>query len=135
MKKAVAKCKQQDAPELELPPYRSSYKFVNVLTGAADSMDHSKMAQMFNFMRSFHENQHEEYERFSSHNQYDMTKKIMLKYQMKQMMEDYMTADTYKKEDHDMPYSGKFDHQDHKSKGRDAGDVVKNIELGDKLVA
>merc|ERR1740124_977033 len=53
MKKAVAKCKQQDAPELELPPYRSSYKFVNVLTGAADSMDHSKMAQMFNFMRSF----------------------------------------------------------------------------------
>jgi len=145
MKKAVAKCKQQDAPELELPPYRSSYKFVNVLTGAADSMDHSKMAQMFNFMRSFHENQHEENERFSSHNQYDMMKKLMLKYQMKQMMEDYMTADSYKKDDNDMPYSGKFDHQDHKSKarfnlgmfrnGRDAGDVVKNIELGDKLVA
>merc|ERR1711884_154184 len=29
MKRAIAKCHQEDAPELSLPPFRSSYRFVN----------------------------------------------------------------------------------------------------------
>merc|ERR1719340_114688 len=31
MKKAIAKCSHEDAPELSLPPYRSSYRFVNTM--------------------------------------------------------------------------------------------------------
>merc|ERR1711931_345508 len=53
MKRAVAKCKQQDAPELELPPFRSSFKFVNMLMNSADEMDQYKINKMFNFMKSF----------------------------------------------------------------------------------
>merc|ERR1711931_470780 len=55
MKRAVAKCKQQDAPELELPPFRSSFKFVNMLMNSADEMDQYKINKMFNFMKSFEE--------------------------------------------------------------------------------
>merc|ERR1719239_1941176 len=29
MKKAIAKCSHEDAPELSLPPYRSAYRFTN----------------------------------------------------------------------------------------------------------
>eukprot|EP00091_Calanus_sinicus_P003844 TRINITY_DN13_c0_g3_i8.p1 TRINITY_DN13_c0_g3~~TRINITY_DN13_c0_g3_i8.p1 ORF type:complete len:134 (-),score=38.91 TRINITY_DN13_c0_g3_i8:137-538(-) len=42
MKKAVAKCKQQDAPELELPPFRSSYKFINYLISGANIWNRTK---------------------------------------------------------------------------------------------
>merc|ERR1712032_409731 len=31
MKKAIAKCSNEDAPELSLPPYRSSYRIVNAI--------------------------------------------------------------------------------------------------------
>merc|ERR1711963_126753 len=31
MKRAIAKCHQEDAPELSLPPFRSSYRFVNTM--------------------------------------------------------------------------------------------------------
>merc|ERR1712106_881793 len=39
MKKAVAKCEQQDAPELDLPPFRSMYKFVNTIISSDNKMD------------------------------------------------------------------------------------------------
>jgi len=147
MKKAVAKCKQQDAPELELPPFRSSYKFVNYLISGANNMEHNKMEQMYNFMRQFHENQHEEHDSFSSYGQYDMMKKMMMKYQMKQMMEKFMNTDSYENTDFDMSYSPehKFHHKDHRSKSRfnlgmlrqarDASGTTKDLELGDKLIA
>ena len=53
-KKAVAKCYQQDAPELSLPPYRSSYRFVNTLLTKADEMEdmHEMFAKMMFAMRS-----------------------------------------------------------------------------------
>merc|ERR1711971_608166 len=31
MKKAIAKCSHEDAPELSLPPYRSAYRFTNTM--------------------------------------------------------------------------------------------------------
>merc|ERR1712222_177379 len=39
MKKAIAKCSNEDAPELSLPPYRSSYRFVNAMINNGNSMD------------------------------------------------------------------------------------------------
>merc|ERR1719295_2223762 len=36
MKKAIAKCSHEDAPELSLPPYRSSYRFVNAMINQGD---------------------------------------------------------------------------------------------------
>merc|ERR1712001_555770 len=71
MKRAVAKCKQQDAPELELPPFRSSFKFVNMLMNSAEEMDQYKINKMFNFMKSFRGNQRGNYHKHSSSNQYD----------------------------------------------------------------
>merc|ERR1719381_233679 len=39
MKKAIAKCSHEDAPELSLPPYRSSYRFVNAMINQGDNME------------------------------------------------------------------------------------------------
>merc|ERR1719295_2245777 len=39
MKKAIAKCNHEDAPELSLPPYRSSYRFVNAMINQGDNME------------------------------------------------------------------------------------------------
>merc|ERR1712106_828242 len=51
MKKAVAKCEQQDAPELDLPPFRSMYKFVNTIISSANRMDQQKLHQVFVALR------------------------------------------------------------------------------------
>merc|ERR1711981_1140266 len=39
LKKAIAKCSNEDAPELSLPPYRSSYRFVNAMINQGNNMD------------------------------------------------------------------------------------------------
>merc|ERR1712168_917016 len=39
MKKAIAKCNNEDAPELSLPPFRSSYRFVNAMINQGNNMD------------------------------------------------------------------------------------------------
>jgi len=129
MKRAVSKCKQQDAPELELPPFRSSYKFVNMLMNSADKMDQYKV---LNFMKSFRGNQRGNYHKHSSYNEYDEFMETMLKSQMMEMLENYMNADSYKNSNFDIPYSGKFGMLRNK---RDSGDAIRDIELGDKLVA
>lgn len=159
MKKAVAKCRQQDAPELELPPYRSAYKFVNVLTSSADNMEQNKLEQVFKMMKFFQERQNEEHHdhqhshhhdhqrdyqqdlRNSQYGRQDMMKKMMMKYKMEQMMEKFMNEGSYasnKMDDHDM-----YAHKEHASRfdygmtrpQRAAGDGIKTIDLGDKLVA
>jgi len=43
MKKAVAKCSQQDAPELLLPQFRAPYKTVNALLEASEDMENNDM--------------------------------------------------------------------------------------------
>merc|ERR1712156_88638 len=39
MKRAIAKCHQEDAPELSLPPFRSSYRFVNTMINQGNDME------------------------------------------------------------------------------------------------
>merc|ERR1712106_810738 len=53
MKKAVAKCNQVDAPELELPPYRSVDRFVNTMLSFARDMESNQFEQLYKMMRTF----------------------------------------------------------------------------------
>jgi len=57
-KKAVAKCHGEDAPELDLPPFRSSYRFVNTLMNSANDMgDNQSNMMMMMMMRMMMQNQ------------------------------------------------------------------------------
>merc|ERR1719500_2586303 len=40
MKKAIAKCSHEDAPELSLPPYRSAYRFTNTMINKGNEYEH-----------------------------------------------------------------------------------------------
>merc|ERR1719454_1052238 len=51
MKKAIAKCNQVDAPELELPPYRSVDRFVNVMLSFARQMESNQFDQLQMMMK------------------------------------------------------------------------------------
>merc|ERR1712187_644509 len=48
MKKAVAKCMDEDAPELDLPPFRVMDRLVNNLVSSAD--ENEDMMKMMKFM-------------------------------------------------------------------------------------
>merc|ERR1712088_918504 len=63
MKKAVAKCNQQDAPELDLPPFRAINRLINNLVG----------------MANYKEDQHGEIEDFKQFLQYYEIAKMMNK--------------------------------------------------------
>merc|ERR1711915_380773 len=113
MKKAVAKCSQQDAPELLLPQFRAPYKTVNALLEASDEMENSDMHmmfKMFKFMHMMQENNHHnnQYNQFRSgsyrpySNNYEVEKddmpmpmKWMMKMMMKNMMHKNMDYDMY----------------------------------------
>merc|ERR1739838_656064 len=53
MKKAVAKCQQSDAPELNLPPFRAANRFVNKLVGMAGHREEEKdqLESLIQFMK------------------------------------------------------------------------------------
>jgi len=100
MKKAIVKCTQQDAPELSLPPYRSTYRFVNSMLSGADSMDRSRMRQameMMEFMSNMNGNQYDRYNKHSGFRPYASPssrredgywmKKMMMKFMFEKMMD------------------------------------------------
>merc|ERR1712128_158104 len=103
MKKAVAKCEQQDAPELDLPPFRSMYKFVNTIINSANRMDQQKLHQVFVALRimtnvqgyttNFNSNSGSNWlkEKFMK---YKMDNK-MGKFEMMKMMKDIMNENSY----------------------------------------
>merc|ERR1712018_1048471 len=63
MKKAIAKCSHEDAPELSLPPYRSSYRFVNTMINKGDSYENiNDMATMFAKMMHEMKNRNSNYQ-------------------------------------------------------------------------
>lgn len=78
MKRAVAKCSHQDAPELHLPPYRSSYRFINTMMNKADRYEN--MGNLFQQMMRSMGN----YGSYS--NNYDMSGNQMDQMQMMRMM-------------------------------------------------
>merc|ERR1712168_30592 len=104
MKTAIAKCYQQDAPELNLPPFKSPYRFINTLMTSADEMEQSQMMFMFKFMKSMMEMNHDKshYMSFDDHevkpysmeyNKNSWMEKMMKKMAMKKMMEKFMNKD------------------------------------------
>jgi len=93
MKKAVAKCQQQDAPELELAPYRSMYKLVNTLISSGQQMDQQKLQQVF-YMLKFLIEQDAESNYNNNYNSRNSGPNWMreqwMKYQMHQKMQQIM---------------------------------------------
>ena len=92
MKKAIAKCSHEDAPELSLPPYRSSYRFVNAMINQGDNMEMLK-----NMMAAMSMSMNQDNSEFSYVQPYstnsgksdsfmDKMKMMMMKMKMKDMM-------------------------------------------------
>jgi len=77
MKKAVAKCNQVDAPELELPPYRSVDRFVNTMLSFARDMESNQFEQLYKMMSVINE---EHYDRKNHHNRKYQTRPYMQNY-------------------------------------------------------
>jgi len=77
MKKAVAKCNQVDAPELELPPYRSVDRFVNTMLSFARDMESNQFEQLYKMMSVINE---EHYDRKNHHNRRYQTRPYMQNY-------------------------------------------------------
>merc|ERR1719291_749582 len=143
MKKAIAKCSNQDAPELSLPPYRSSYRFVNAMINQGNSMDMLK-----NMMTAMSMSMNQDNSEFSYVQPYstnsgksdsfmDKMKMMMMKMKMKDMMrsnyqdnydmDNYRTG-SYRKNDPMSQFKQMFNSYRSKRQATD------NLDLGDRLV-
>merc|ERR1711971_1515561 len=96
MKKAIAKCSHEDAPELSLPPYRSAYRFTNTMINKGDDYEQiNDMATMFaKMMQQMKRNRNtfSPYSSMSSNSNHGDSKMEMMK--MKNMMKnnDYSSS-------------------------------------------
>merc|ERR1719244_981202 len=106
LKTAIAKCYQKDAPELNLPPFNSPYRFINTLMTSADSMEHSQLMDLFkmykmmqtmrghdssSYMPSMFNDQHYGAKPYSmDHTNKSWMEKMMMKMAMKKMFEKTM---------------------------------------------
>merc|ERR1711936_1527381 len=132
VKKAKAKCGQEDAPELELPPYRSMYRLVNLLTSSAERQEMEKMEQVFNMMKHLH--QQEKHHGFAPYtdSRDELMEKMMMKYTMKQMIKKFMSNE-YQTEQSYIPYSADTNRYNY-GMLRSKRDATDTIDLGDKLI-
>merc|ERR1712062_58492 len=127
MKKAIAKCSHEDAPELSLPPYRSSYRFVNTMINKGDNnVDKMrmmmKMMKMSNMMSdhsssSYHSDDNDMYDMFSE----------MLD-SSSDRTDNYRSSDYSNQMGRMSHFKNMFNNMRYK---RAAGD---NLDLGDRLV-
>merc|ERR1712181_44144 len=87
MKKAIAKCSHEDAPELSLPPYRSAYRFTNTMINKGDQYEQiNDMATMFAKMMSQMKKNRNSYTPYSSNSHHGNSNMEMMK--MSNMMND-----------------------------------------------
>merc|ERR1711928_90470 len=112
MKKAIAKCSHEDAPELSLPPYRSSYRFVNTMINKGDNYENiNDMATMFAKMMHEMKNRDSNYQvnSYSRHgdNKMDKMRMMMKMMKMSNMMNDHSSS-SYDNDMYDM-FSEMFD--------------------------
>merc|ERR1712021_8806 len=156
MKKAVAKCSQQDAPELQLLQFRAPYKTVNALLDASKDMENTDMQMMFNMFRFMHNMQQKQNQQSNDYTQFrpysqehDMSEnmpmpmKWMLKMMTMKPMEqnnfnnmknsnyNYKTqgmfGNLFEMRDTDMDYGNLFN-------SRQSRALDSNLNLGDRLV-
>jgi len=69
LKKAVAKCHQVDAPELNLPPFRSPFRFINTMLTGADETEKKQFMMALKMMKMMkeHHGSFSNYQQLSSH--------------------------------------------------------------------
>merc|ERR1712062_531756 len=137
MKKAIAKCSHEDAPELSLPPYRSSYRFVNTMINKGDNYENiNDMATMFAKIMHEMKNRNSNYQvnSYSRHgdNKMDKMRMMMKMMKMSNMMNDHSSS-SYRSDDSNQMgrmshFKNMFNNMRYK---RAAGD---NLDLGDRLV-
>jgi hypothetical protein len=95
MKKAVAKCQQSDAPELNLPPFRAANRFVNKLVGMAGHREEEKdqlesLIQFMKFtkmMEMMNSHSHDSYNSYDDSSNNNMMEKLKMMMMMKNMNE------------------------------------------------
>jgi len=106
LKTAIAKCYQKDAPELNLPPFRSPYRFINSLMTSANEMEQNQVMFLYNIMKNFGEHQQEHHYGSRPYSMdYDnksWLEKMMNKMAMKKMYEKYMMKNSHDNMDYDM---------------------------------
>merc|ERR1711997_442740 len=162
MKKAIAKCSNEDAPELSLPPYRSSYRFVNAMINNGNNMDMLK-----NMMTAMSMSMNQDNSEFSYVQPYstnsgrsdsfmDKMKMMMMKMKMKDMMrsnyqDDYDMSEffksmrssdrmdnyrtgSYKKNDPMSQFKQMFNSYRSKRQASRRTQPSDNLDLGDRLV-
>merc|ERR1711878_98010 len=115
MKKAVSKCLQEDAPELDLPPFRYLNRFTNKMVSMSNNnhgyghhdednmMEMMKMMMMVKMMQSFNDNENHNYA-YPRHGcdgndgyhdcHHDMPKEKMMKMMMMKMMNSHDSHDS-----------------------------------------
>merc|ERR550532_1666960 len=128
MKKAIAKCSHEDAPELSLPPYRSSYRFVNTMINKGDNYENiNDMATMFAKMMHEMKNRNSNYQVHSDDNDmYDMFSEMFDS--SSDRMDNYRSSDYSNQMGRMSHFKNMFNNMRYK---RAAGD---NLDLGDRLV-
>merc|ERR1712062_218604 len=95
MKKAVAKCQQVDAPELNLPPFRLLNRFTNNLVGLAYKMEDQdnemqRYMQYYKFSKMMDSMKDHSYDRQYENQYKDDRMDMMEKMKMMEMMMKYM---------------------------------------------
>jgi len=101
MKKAIAKCSHEDAPELSLPPYRSAYRFTNTMINKGDDYEHindmaTMFAKMMHHMKNQNRNTFSPYSAMSSNSHHGDSKMDTMKMMMQMMkMKNMMKNDDY----------------------------------------
>merc|ERR1712045_226819 len=133
MKKAIAKCSHEDAPELSLPPYRSAYGFTNTMINKGNDYEHiNDMASMFAKMMHQMKNRNtfSPYSSMSSNSHHGDSKMDTMKMMMQMMkMKNMMKNDDYSSSSYNSDNA--FDMFNSMRFKRAAGD---NLDLGDRLV-
>merc|ERR1719385_450634 len=87
MKKAIAKCSHEDAPELSLPPYRSAYRFTNTMINKGDDIEmmQDMFRKMMEVVRSRNSNSFSPYSSYNSNSHHGDSKMDKMRMMMKMM--------------------------------------------------
>merc|ERR1712181_141550 len=162
MKKAIAKCSHEDAPELSLPPYRSAYRFTNTMINKGDQYEQiNDMATMFAKMMSQMKKNRNSYTPYSSNSHHGNSNMEKMKMMMKMMkmsnIQDYSSSSYSNDNDAFDMFSEIFDSSDRMDNYRSSYDnknqmgrmshfknmfnsmrfkraAGDNLDLGDRLV-
>merc|ERR1711909_194333 len=132
MKKAVAKCQQVDAPELNLPPFRLLNRFTNNLVGLAYKMEdqdnemqrymqYYKFSKMMDSMKDHsYENQYKDdrMDMMEKMKMMEMMMKYMPKFQSQERQGVYQTA--YKTDDDNYNMAARFRNMNNEDQERNS---------------